>query len=346
MAQPDRSNPGGDVDPPEHGGNLSYASRRHGEPASGWLDLSTGINPVPFPAPPVPPEALAHLPDRDALNALLAVARAAYGLPATAAIAAAPGSEAALRLLPAIAPPGTVAIVAPAYTSHADAWRAAGRIVLAANSIDEIPDNASIAVVGNPNNPDGRLYAPGQLVALATRLGERGGFLVVDEAFADTAPATSLMPVLDGKLPAVVLRSIGKFYGLAGLRLGFVAGIDTIVGRLASLLGDWPVSGPAIAVARAALADTDWQAATRERLKQDMDRLQNIVDRHGLNAIGGTDLFLLVEDGDAAALHRRLAERGIWTRIFAYQARWLRLGLPPDQGFGRLDRALAEILPG
>jgi cobalamin biosynthetic protein CobC len=183
-------------------------------------------------------------------------------------------------------------------------------------------------------------------VALATALGQRGGFLIVDEAFADTAPATSLMPVLDGKLPAVVLRSIGKFYGLAGLRLGFVAGDDAIVGRLASLLGDWPVSGPAIAVARAALADTAWQAATRERLKQDMDRLHHIVDRHGLNSIGGTDLFLLIEDGDAAAIHRNLAERGIWTRIFAYEPRWLRLGVPPDDGFDRLDRALAEILPG
>jgi cobalamin biosynthetic protein CobC len=334
------------VDEPGHGGNLSHATRRHGEPATGWLDLSTGINPVPFPAPPVPPDTLARLPDRDALVALLSIARAAYALPAAATIAAAPGSEAALRLLPAIAPAGTVAIVAPAYPSHADAWRTAGRVVLAANSIDEIPDEASIAVVGNPNNPDGRISTPERLVALANHLGERGGFLIVDEAFADTAPATSLMAMLDGNLPAVVLRSIGKFYGLAGLRLGFAAGHEAIVGRLASMLGDWPVSGPAIDIARAALSDTGWQTATRQRLKTDMDSLHHIVDRHGLNAIGGTDLFLLIEDGDAGAIHRRLAERGIWTRIFAYEPRWLRLGLPPDNGFDRLDRALAEILPG
>jgi cobalamin biosynthetic protein CobC len=205
-----------------------------------------------------------------------------------------------------------------------------------------MPDDASVVIVANPNNPDGRTTDPAKLVALAEQLGDAGGFLVVDEAFADVAPDISLVPDLAG-LPAVVLRSFGKFYGLAGLRLGFLIGDRSIVSLVEQLLGDWPVSGPAVAIGAAALADDDWRDTTRRRLATDADRFGDILASHRLHTIGGTDLFALVEDDDAPEIHDRLARQGIWTRVFADRPRWLRLGLPPPRGFDRLDRALRNV---
>jgi cobalamin biosynthetic protein CobC len=329
---------------PRHGGDLAHATALYGEPRGGWLDLSTGINPIPYPAPPIGPADLGRLPDPDRLARLIATARDAYAVPDGVRLIAAPGSEIAIRLLPLVAPAGKVAILAPTYGSHREAWANAGRAVVAVGSVEANPDDAAILVLANPNNPDGRLTETDPLVHLAEGLGRRGGLLIVDEAFADLAPEASLIPHLAG-LPAVVLRSLGKFYGLAGLRLGFVAGAEPDLGRLETLLGDWPVSGPAIAAGEAALADAPWRDATRRRLSRDAARLRALLRAHGLTVLGGSDLFVLVGDRNALALHRRLAERGIWTRAFAEEPTWLRLGLPADDaGFARLDQALAALV--
>jgi cobalamin biosynthetic protein CobC len=328
---------------PRHGGDLALAEAAYGRPAEGWLDLSTGINPNPWAVPPDALEAVSRLPASDALSDLLAVARRAYGLADAAAIAAVPGSEIALRLLPIVAPVGAVALVSPTYGSHGEAWRDAGRRVTEIPSPDTIPADATVVILGNPNNPDGRMVDPERLVVLAQRLGERGGLLVVDEAFGDVAPATSLAPHLGG-LAAVVLRSLGKFYGLPGLRLGFVAGTHAVVGALKQLLGDWPVSGPALSAGAAALGDSPWQAATRQRLASDRKRLSALLRAHGFAVVGATDLFVLASHPHAQAIHRGLARRGVWTRAFGFQPAWLRLGLPGgDMDFERLDRALAAV---
>jgi cobalamin biosynthetic protein CobC len=326
---------------PRHGGDLAFARARHGDPADGWLDLSTGINPNPYPAPAIPPAALARLPDRDALRRLIAAARSAYAIPDAARVIATPGSEVAIRLLPLVAPAGIVAVVGPTYASHGEAWVNADRRALAVTA-DAIPEEAAIVVLANPNNPDGRVIEAGRLVTFARRLEARDGLIVVDEAFAELAPEVSLARRLAG-LPAVVLRSLGKFYGLPGLRLGFVAGAPSIVDRLESLLGDWPVSGPAIAVGTAALTDTAWRQETRRRLARDARRLGALIAHHGLTVVGGTDLFVLVADA-STTLHRRLAEQGIWTRTFADEPTWLRFGLPgSDADFARLDQALTVV---
>jgi len=184
---------------------------------------------------------------------------------------------------------------------------------------------------------------PDVLVALANRLGERGGLLVVDEAFGDVAPGASLAPHLAG-LPAVILRSLGKFYGLPGLRLGFVAGARAIVEPLARLLGGWPVSGPALAVSQAALADEAWQPAARRCLAGDRKRLETLLGQHSFAIVGGTDLFILTSHREAGTIHRGLAERGVWTRAYVGHPTWLRLGIPGnDSDFDRLDRTLAAV---
>lgn len=335
-----------DAPMPRHGGDLDYAERTYGNPQDGWLDLSTGINPSAYPAPSIDAAELAALPDRGALEALIDSAREAFGVPTGAGLIAVPGTEIALRLLPLIVDPGSVAILGPTYESHRDAWAASGRQVEEAISTADISDKAAIVVLANPNNPDGRIFTRAELNELATRLSRKGGILIVDEAFADLHPDHSLMPDLD-KVPAIILRSFGKFFGLAGLRLGFVAGPTLLIDRLGHVLGDWPVSSAALAIGRAALVDLGWQKAARIELAGRAMTLRALLSRHGLSIVGGTDLFVLVEHRDALRIHKRLAEAGIWTRSFAYNPEWLRIGLPPDEAaFARLDQALATAISG
>jgi cobalamin biosynthetic protein CobC len=339
------NDPGERRDLPRHGGDLDHATARYGMPPGGWLDLSTGINPRAYPAPTVAASDLVRLPGRDALSRLIAAARAAYDVPPGVGIIAVPGSEAAIGALPFVAPPGPVVVVGPTYGSHAAAWRAAGRDVAEVASIDRVDADAAIAVIANPNNPDGRTVTPDRLTELARRLGDRGGLLVVDEAFADLDPGIGLGPV-PGGMPAVVLRSFGKFHGLPGLRLGFVAGHRATLDRLAAVFGDWPVSGPALSIGQAALADRGWREATRRRLADDAARLRALLAAAGLTIAGGTDLFVLIADAGAGALHAGLARQGVWTRAFADRPEWLRFGLPADgAGFARLERALVAITP-
>jgi cobalamin biosynthetic protein CobC len=212
------------------------------------------------------------------------------------------------------------------------------------DSLQSIPATARIVVIGNPNNPDGRFTPPHLLSELAKRLSADGGLLIVDEAFADVAPDVSLASRLSG-LPALVLRSFGKFYGLPGVRLGFVAGDPGVVERLRKLFGDWPVSVSALAIGEAALADDAWRDAMRARLKKESETLREVLVRHGLTIKGSTDLFALVEDEHALEIHDGLARRGLWTRVFERQPTRLRVGLPGDGGLEKLDRALSEINP-
>jgi len=335
-----------DAHRPSHGGDLTYAAARYGTPPGGWLDLSTGINPAVYPAPVVDAANFAALPGRSAHNALIEAARTAYDIPESVPLIATPGTEIALRLLPLVAPAGSAVIVGPTYESHRHSWSATDRSVVEIATLADIPDNAAIVVVANPNNPDGRSVARAELADLAGGLSRKSGILIVDEAFADLDPDLSLAPLLD-TVQAIVLRSFGKFYGLAGLRLGFLAGHAPIVGRVGDLLGAWPVSSAALTIGRAALADRNWQQEARLAIAGKAHRLRELLDQHGVPIAGSTDLFFLVQHRDAFDIHTRLAEVGIWTRHFAYRRDWLRFGLPADEAaFARLDGALATAMRG
>lgn len=329
------------MSPAEHGGGLAAARRRFGGAAVDWLDLSTGINPWSYPVPDVPAAAWQRLPDEDAQGALAEAARAAYGAPATAAVVAAPGSQALLQLLPGLIPPaGPVAVVEPTYNEHAHCWARAGHAVVALPVPEAVPAAARVLVVGNPNNPDGRAWPPAHLLAASARLRAAGGLLVVDEAFADVAPDLSLAPRAD--MPGVcVLRSFGKMFGLAGLRLGFALCDAALGARLAAALGPWAVAGPALAIGRTALADRAWLAATRKRLATARPRLAASLAAAGLRPIGGTDLFVLAACDDAARWFERLSRARILARRFGAHPGWLRFGLPPDEAaHERLHAAL------
>ena len=324
----------------KHGGDLTEAMARYGGAADIWLDLSTGINPWPYPVGDVSSAAWQRLPSRADEEALLAAARRAYRVPGGVDLVAASGTQALIQWLPYLAAPGPVAIVGPTYNEHAPAWQNAGHEVIAIGDLGELPDTAVHAVIVNPNNPDGRIADHATLAAVAAKLQSRGGWLVIDEAFADVDPALGAA-VLCEKLPVVILRSFGKFYGLAGLRLGFAVAAPEIVRRIATALGAWAVSGPALQIGTAALGDDAWANRMREKLTEHATRLDYILTQAGCRIIGGTSLFRLVRHPDARYLHVQLARQRVWVRRFDYAGEWLRFGQPPDDAaLGRLADAL------
>jgi cobalamin biosynthesis protein CobC len=326
----------------KHGGDLTQALAQYGGTPPMWLDLSTGINPRPWPIPaPLPDTLWQRLPSCADQDALIAAARMAYNLPAGVEIAAASGSQALIQWLPHLTGPGAVANIGPTYNEHAAAWSSAGHEVIALTAPDHLPDHARHVVIVNPNNPDGRLFDHATLAGVAARLLERDGWLVIDEAFADLDPLCSAV-ALCRDLPVIILRSFGKFHGLAGLRLGFVIGPPAMIERVAQALGPWPCSGPALAIGRAALLDREWADRTRERLRSQARRLDNVLGATGFTIVGGTALYRLVRHCDARAIHQALARQHIWCRRFDWAEDLLRFGLPDDDAaFGRLAAALA-----
>jgi cobalamin biosynthetic protein CobC len=329
----------------KHGGDLTDAQAQYGADGLPWLDLSTGINPHPWPIPPLLREAgWTRLPSGADLVGLLAAARAAYGAPAKSEIVAAPGTQALIQWLPRLAGPGSVAILGPTYSEHAESWAAAGFEVLPVADLGAIGPARHVVVV-NPNNPDGRILGPGELVAAAETCAERGGWLTVDESFADVDPGISVLGAT-GALPTIVLRSFGKFYGLAGLRLGFAVAPPEIAGLLSRALGPWAVAAPAIGIGGAALRDAAWASGMRQRLKQEAGALDEVLRRAGLQVVGGTSLYRLVRHPAALALKGALAEAHIWVRAFDWSDDLLRFGLPPDAAAReRLAQALWDALP-
>ncbi len=322
-----------------HGGDLAGARLRFPDAPLPWVDLSTGLNPVPYPVPPLAAAAWARLPDTDALAGLEAAAARAYGVRPEAAVVAAPGTQALIQLLPRLRPAREVAVLGFGYAEHPAVWRAAGARVTVVDDV-ALLRRADVAVVVNPNNPDGRQVDPADLADLAGALAARGGLLVVDEAFADVMdPEASLVPRLPAH--AVVLRSFGKAYGLAGLRLGFAITMPERAVGLRRGLGPWPVSGPAIAVASRALADEAWLPDAVRRLRGEAARLDGLFAAARLPVIGGTPLFRLVETPLAGDWFERLGRAGLLVRAFAERPHWLRIGLPGDPpAWDRLRAAL------
>jgi cobalamin biosynthesis protein CobC len=304
--------------------------------------LSTGINPHSYPLPQLPSELFARLPEPSALDGLAAAAAQAYGAPSSDHVVPAPGTQILLPLVAALVPPGRAAVLGPTYSEHARVAALVGHRIRDGTEMDDLAD-ADLAVVVNPNNPDGRIVARAELIVRAADLRSRGGILMVDEAFMDVGPDESLSADVSlGNI--VVLRSFGKFFGLAGLRLGFALAAPSMAERLKASLGPWAVSGAAIAVGVAALSDRSWKEAARARLAREAQRLDELLAEQGLDIVGGTPLFRLVRTQAASELFHHLGRAGILVRRFDEQPAWLRFGLPlGEQAWVRLRTALAAF---
>ncbi len=321
-----------------HGGDLATAREMFPHAPQPWIDLSTGINPVPYPLAPLPMSAFHLLPSPDDVLALEVIAARAYRADAHAHVVAAPGTQALLELLPRLRVPGRVAVLGPTYAEHAICWHKAGHDVGQVKALDEIgqPD---VLVVVNPNNPDGRRTSAARLQALAQGLAVHGGLLVVDEAFADFEPENSIVPDLPES--AVVLRSFGKAYGLAGVRLGFLICAPQLAAQVRKRLGPWAVSGPALAAGMQALADESWLNLAGAARAQDAARLDLMMKPVMGAAIGGTFLFRSFRAPHAPQIFEKLGQAGIFVRRFSYDSKLLRVGLPGDEAqWARLEQAI------
>ncbi|KQI71908.1 alpha-ribazole phosphatase [Loktanella sp. 5RATIMAR09] len=306
----------------DHGGGIDAAIAVYGGNRAGWLDLSTGINPLPYPMPALPPDAWTALPDEAAFNRLYALARRFWNVPDDAAILGAAGASAIIAALPHVIPSGAVCIPGPTYNEHGAAFAAAGW------RLGQDPSPALVAV--HPNNPDGHIWQASDLDAAYT---------IIDESFCDIIPDQSLIH-LAARPGTVVLKSFGKFWGLAGLRLGFAIGDPALIAKLRDLLGPWQVSGPALAIGAEALSDPAWAAETRIRLADDTTRIDRLMTRRNATLVGGTSLFRLYQVDDATALQTQLAKGHVWSRTFPYAPDWLRLGLPAPGRWAQLEAAL------
>lgn len=308
----------------DHGGGIDAAAQAFGGARADWIDLSTGINPVCYPVAVTSPDAWSALPDHAAQSALLDAARMFWQVPDGAAILATPGASAPIAMIPRLHPAGTVHIATPTYNEHAAAFRATSwRTATQASTADA-------QVIVHPNNPDGRLFSQRDLHA---------PLRIIDESFCDVMPDASLIDQAANP-GTLVLKSFGKFWGLAGMRLGFAIGDPDLIEQLRQMLGPWPVAGPALEIGARALGDPDWAVQTRLRLAADAVRLDTRMQAAGAQLLGGTTLFRLYDVSDAAQWRDHLARYHIWSRVFPYNPRWLRLGLPAPAHWSRLESAL------
>lgn len=310
----------------DHGGGLDAAIAQYGGTRDDWIDLSTGINPRPYPLPDLPLEAWTALPDQGAVDALEAAARDFWMVPDKASVLCAPGASALIANMPRLLPEGRAQISQRSYNEHEAAFRAAGWEIGA--------NGAEARVVVHPNNPTGLMWS-GQDETPGAR-----PLMVVDESFCDIALGNTHVREMTTQPGVVILKSLGKFWGLAGLRLGFAIGDPHHISKLREMLGPWPVSGPALRVGRAALEDMGWANATRQRLTVDVARLDATVQMKGAELIGGTALFRLYQVENALKWQKKLARGKVWSRVFPYDETWLRLGLPPEDRWHQLEAAL------
>lgn len=325
----------------QHGGDLSGFWSQNPEYTGPVLDLSTGINPQAFPVTDCDAAKWHKLPQQ-ADEAALLKAAATYMSCASNHLLIAPGSQILISQLPYTVLNKTVQIMSPTYGEHTNCWQAAGHTVIHTRPDEGLRVEAEVCIITNPNNPDGFITKRNTIISHARSLAARDGMLVVDEAFADIAPEVSVTDLVDD-LPIVVLRSFGKFFGLAGARIGFLVAGSEIKREFAQKFGPWAVSGPALDVATRAYLDQKWITDTRKELANQMERLINLMDKVGISHVGGTSLFGLFRHPDMARINQKLISAGIYARTFDYNPNWLRFGLPAnDQDWSQLQTTLEQ----
>ena len=297
----------------DHGGGIDAAIAQYGGTRNTWVDLSTGINPVPYPLPDFAKFHWTQLPDQAAFDAFEIVARKFWNIPENAAIIPASGASAIIAMLPSILEGSSAVIPEPTYNEHRAAYLAHGW---------QISKTGDVKTIVHPNNPDGHLYAQEDLTAQTC---------VIDESFCDICPEFSMASHATDR-GHIVIKSFGKFWGLAGMRLGAAIVPERMASTIRERIGPWAVSGPALHTGTLALQDNQWINETRKRLKADAKKLDDIMFEKGVKSIGGTSLFRLYHVQSARACYERFAENQILTRVFPYSEHFLRLGIPaPDQ---------------
>ncbi len=322
----------------KHGGSIAKASAHWNIPEARWLDLSTGINPDPWPVPEIPPTLWQRLPDLD--SALMAAAKHYYQ---TEEIISVPGTQSVIQYLPTLRKgPANVLLPRICYNEHRFNWERANHHLFYFDNLgdphlnlDELIEqhNIQVLVIVNPNNPLGTLLDNNQLLHYHAILQKRNGWLIVDEAFIDTKNSSLLS--YGAKPGLIVLRSIGKFFGLAGARLGFAGGDPLLLQQLTDAIGPWAINHPTQYIGTLALQDKSWQIQAKNKLTHNASTLLHLLQQHipslWVQQIFNSDFFipLLMESATAVDCFEKMARQGILIRHFpiSEQQSLLRFGL-------------------
>ncbi len=324
---------------PDHGGDIIWAANTFGIPHENWLDLSTGISPWSWPCENMPIEPFRTLPPND--DQLRETARKYYACDVEH-ILPVPGAQFLISMIPFWVKKGRVALPSIGYREHLNAWIKAGHDTVFYRDPHEIfsmieKGDLNYIVIINPNNPTSEKMSPDTVLAIQSQLRQKHGqnrLLVLDEAFSDSFPELAL-PNTERDSNTLVLRSFGKFFGLAGVRLGFFIANPKWLSKFRDVHGPWLVSHPALWLASRALADTPWINQQRRRIKAQSEALRGFLLEHYDDAmIRSSDLFQTVF-ASADELYRdflAFAQQGILLRYQSYgdHSAWLRFGLPGE----------------
>lgn len=323
----------------QHGGDLSGIRKRYPQ-VRNWQDISTGINPNAYPLPQLPEHIWHNLPDHDVIASLCGSASSYYGV-AKECITPAPGTQSLIQHIPTLRllqkGASKVQIASPTYNEHATCWKRVGHTVY----LVEIPsDSADVVVITSPNNPDGKVWTIIELEAYAKTLKKRDGWLIIDEAYMDVTPEQSFCEQLQYHNNVIILRSFGKFFGMAGMRLGFALAHPALTHAITDILGPWAISHMACVVGARALRDDLWITRNRENLQQLAQARDALLERLGLNVIGTHPLYCLIEADDVQAVFNALAQHGFYARMFDDKPNWLRIGAVSKPYLPQLEAAL------
>lgn len=321
----------------EHGGDIEGAAAHFGIPLAEWIDLSTGMNPEPYPVEALAVEVFHKLPYQS--QSFIESSARYYGSEQFVAVA---GSQAAIQWLPQLLADLPVLLPSVGYRDHYEYWHQRHSVDFydsldASVAAEEISDRLSQnsrqhLLVINPNNPSGIQFSIQQIIEWSGMLSGRA-FVIVDEAFIDTCVGESLLNL---KLPnnIVVLRSFGKFFGLAGIRLGYVFANDSLLARFRQCLTCWQINGPAQAVAIKALSDEVWQKAAQQSIQHNVAHTAVIFEplwpALGIISCTVNSLFIsVVMSAEAAAgLYQFFARSGVLLRLVSIDHRSIiRIGL-------------------
>ena len=321
---------------PPHGGNIPWASKQFAIPENQWIDLSTGISPWHYPISTLSPRYFQQLPY--ATTQLYQAAANYYGCPAEY-LRAVPGSQYAIEQLPTLFAPQKIALPTWGYSEHQKAWQAQGSEIIHYTNHSELlqllnQQAIPYALIIRPNNPSAAFFTIEQVKQVEVLLQQKypnKHLLILDEAFIDLYPQASFIRHPPGPR-TVVLRSVGKFFGLAGIRLGFVCAQPALLQRLQAKLGQWLINGPSVGIGQQLFQDKPWAQQQRLRIRQQNKQLQQCLLQAGLPApLHSAGLFTSVfgEPEKFLQIFIQLAKAGVLVRYFPHPTQaCLRFGLP------------------
>ena len=320
----------------EHGGDIDNAIQKYGGNKDSWIDLSTGINPHHYPYKLINISELKNLPCENDINKLNKVAKKYFKT--FACVTAVSGAQAGINILPFLFPNKTVSILSPTYNEYQNVF---SKSLTKINNVEKLIQlkNSQVAIICNPNNPDGKLYCNEDLLEISKNV----GYLIIDESYMDQYPGKSLSQKLDDQTNIIIIRSFGKFFGLAGIRLGFLISNKEINKKIEFLIGKWPISNIAINIANKALIDDVWIMNTISFLEEGSNFLDCLASKVSWKIVGGTNLYRLYETPNADHTQNKLANLKIWSRRFEYSKKWIRLGIPRKKDFKKVSEIFKKL---